>query len=193
MPRKLIARHSFPAFGTNAPGSVVLHDQGPGERMRYVTHWRNDGDGGTGYGNYFATLKEGLDDFRRRVLEKTADLGRDKPGSEPKGPFVVDLWGSPREEGNDDHWTRDEAPTLELALSHLERVTSTPRLGYWVHAYLDAASGPLLHMVNPSPKVDNDDDLDRSEAAGLAGMAHGVAGRNEVLGEDVDDAPYGYR
>lgn len=192
---KLIAEYKFAARPGRSQGAVILRENKPGERMRFVTHWRNDEFDGTGQGNYLPDLAAGLDDFDARVVKEMAERTAADPALAPKGPFSVGLWGSPREEDNDDHWVGDTYPTFELALSEFRRLTAEFRRADWRHAYLDAADGPLIHQVNPAPpRRSADDDLDRSEAANLAGMAHGTAGRNEALGEEVEEPPaYGRR
>ena len=137
-------------------------------------------------------LERALQDFDERVGRQMRDIARRNPELAPKGPFSVHLHASPREEGNDDNLVGgDDFLTYEAALLELRRLTASPRHAEWAHAYLDAADGTVLRQVNPSPRRTLDDgmDLDRAEAAGQAGMAFGTAGRNEALGEDVEDAP----
>jgi len=187
---KTIAEHRFTTRDGRGPGSLILRDAGPEKAMRYVTHWRNDEIGGTGFGTYKATLAEGLADFDARVAEEMRLQAAANPSLAPRGPFKVDLWCSPRDAGNDDNITGGDYDSFAEALSELRRLIDAPWTRGWAHAYLDAANGPLMRQDNPVPRApsdDEDDDLDRSEAAALQGMAFGTAGRNEVYGEDVED------
>lgn len=190
---RLIAEHKFPARGPNAPGSVVLRDQGPKEGMRYVTHWRNDQVGGFGRGEYHKTLGEARSSFSRRVAEETLSQTEANPEF-GKGPFHWALWGSDRTEGNDDCWIGGDAASFKEAEREMQRAQERP--ASWSHAYIDGPDGQIRMEINQkqAPSQEDDRSAEISEAAGMAGMAFGVRGRNEVYGEDVEEeAPFGMR
>lgn len=63
-----LAYFETPPTDMTAPGAVVLRDMGADRAHRYVTHWRNEQDGGHYYGHYFADLEEAKADFAARCV-----------------------------------------------------------------------------------------------------------------------------
>lgn len=179
----LIAEFKLPAFGGKSQGSIVLRDCGEAEPMRYVTHWRNEEFGGFINGNYWSSPEEGAIDFEKRVEKELTS--RNAVGL-PVGPFTWEVWGSHKDEGNDDCWTGDTVDSLDQALAELRLRQAKSDVAY---SCIETPAGRIFQQINLSfLRHDDDFELDRSEAADQHGMAFGTRGSNEVLGEDVEES-----
>jgi len=183
----LIAEQSFPARQHRPPMTLVLRDMGPEEGHRFVTHWRNDQVGGYYKGTYGATLAEGLAAFDAQLADEMEAQAAVRPAAE--GSYTWEIWSSHKDLGNDDCTTGDTHPTFAEALAALREAQGQPRNAHWGYACIEGPGGRMLQQHNPNPLREADDDLDRTEAAQLAGMAHGVHAYNEAMGEEVEEAP----
>jgi len=63
---KTILEHKTTATMGTPPGAVVLRHNPENTLHPYVTHWRNDQDGGYYLGHYFETLGEAVEDYKER-------------------------------------------------------------------------------------------------------------------------------
>ena len=63
---KLLKEFKTPGDEFTAPGAEVLRHNEANKFHPYVTHWRNDQDGGFYVGHYFSNLKDAEDDFEER-------------------------------------------------------------------------------------------------------------------------------
>lgn len=63
----VLACVSFPRRGITCASSVVLRDMGPTAYDRYVTHIRNDEDGGYTTGHYYKNEAAGMQDYFARA------------------------------------------------------------------------------------------------------------------------------
>ncbi len=111
--------------------------------------------------------------------------------------YRVEIWGSRKDLGNDDHWfDGEDHPSLEAAMAELPSLKAIAegrvRSG-WGYACVEGPEGRAHEEVNAKAPSPDHDDGARSEFATQQGMTFGVDALNEANGEEVEQPSFGPR
>lgn len=116
---------------------------------------------------------------------------RARVGAADEKAYMVNLWESHPDNGNDDCSTGRDFDTLEEARACIANFDAHFNPIYYRDTPFIELDGPDVHEViqRPGVKVRKKEDVDREwqkEQAMEAGMLHGTEGYNEVMGCEVE-------
>ena len=181
-------------------------DEIASEALKPIRMWFADAEGVVRDTETGCPGADALDVWRGKVLvlgPVDADGLRDVLGEFTAYPtmealmakkYTADLWGSHKDEGNDDNITGTEHDTLEEARAGLEALKNSRHFrGQWAYACIEGPNGRVHEETNPDYRPTPDDDGEwRREFAMQQGMGHGVGAYNEANGCELgepEDAP----